>query len=330
MKKYPIATFQNSWKVSDKSSALNSTSFYSNGKLLLTGEYLVLDGALALALPTAFGQHLSISEGPAGYLHWTALHPSGSWFECRLRLPDFQIMQSTSEPIASRLIDILSAANQMQPGFLYNSPGYRVITELNFDRNWGLGSSSTLISGIARWADVDPFQLLRKVSGGSGYDIACATSRAPLTYQIRDGQPDINEVVFYPNFHDSLYFVYLGKKQDSESAIHAYRNRKKDKELAEIEQVSKLTRMMLTATDFDAFTEIIHEHEQLMSNILEQPSIQETLFQGFPCTVKSLGAWGGDFALLCSKASSHDISDLLRNRGFETWFRYQDMILQTA
>jgi mevalonate kinase len=29
-------------------------NFYSNGKLLLTGEYLVLDGAKSLALPTKF------------------------------------------------------------------------------------------------------------------------------------------------------------------------------------------------------------------------------------------------------------------------------------
>ncbi|MDB4497362.1 GHMP kinase, partial [Flavobacteriaceae bacterium] len=29
-------------------------TFYSNGKLLLTGEYLVLEGATALAVPTKF------------------------------------------------------------------------------------------------------------------------------------------------------------------------------------------------------------------------------------------------------------------------------------
>ena len=35
--------------------------YYSNGKLLLTGEYAVLDGATALALPTKFGQSLEVS-----------------------------------------------------------------------------------------------------------------------------------------------------------------------------------------------------------------------------------------------------------------------------
>ena len=33
-------------------------TFYSNGKLLITGEYVVLDGAKALALPTKYGQNL--------------------------------------------------------------------------------------------------------------------------------------------------------------------------------------------------------------------------------------------------------------------------------
>ena len=35
-------------------------AFYSHGKLLLTGEYLVLDGALALAVPCKLGQSLTV------------------------------------------------------------------------------------------------------------------------------------------------------------------------------------------------------------------------------------------------------------------------------
>lgn len=36
--------------------------FYSNGKLLLSGEYAVLDGALSLAVPTKYGQLLSVKK----------------------------------------------------------------------------------------------------------------------------------------------------------------------------------------------------------------------------------------------------------------------------
>jgi hypothetical protein len=36
-------------------------TFYSNGKLLITGEYLVLDGD-CIALPTKFGQNLIVEK----------------------------------------------------------------------------------------------------------------------------------------------------------------------------------------------------------------------------------------------------------------------------
>jgi len=39
-----------------------SQSFYGNGKLLLSAEYFVLDGAVALALPTKLGQSLHVQE----------------------------------------------------------------------------------------------------------------------------------------------------------------------------------------------------------------------------------------------------------------------------
>ena len=44
--------------------------FYSNGKLLLTGEYVVLNGALSLALPTIYGQHLKVKNNPSNKIKW--------------------------------------------------------------------------------------------------------------------------------------------------------------------------------------------------------------------------------------------------------------------
>ena len=37
-------------------------TFYGHGKLLLTGEYAVLDGAKALSIPTRFGQSLEVTS----------------------------------------------------------------------------------------------------------------------------------------------------------------------------------------------------------------------------------------------------------------------------
>ena len=46
--------------------------FYANGKLLLTGEYLVMNGAKAVALPTNKGQSLSVKYRPSNNpkLYW--------------------------------------------------------------------------------------------------------------------------------------------------------------------------------------------------------------------------------------------------------------------
>ena len=40
----------------------NKRVFRSNGKLLVSAEYLVLDGAEALAFPTRLGQTLSVEK----------------------------------------------------------------------------------------------------------------------------------------------------------------------------------------------------------------------------------------------------------------------------
>ena len=57
--------------------------YHSHGKLLITGEYAVLDGALSLALPTAKGQSLqaTISDND---LVWKAFDADQQlWFDSR-------------------------------------------------------------------------------------------------------------------------------------------------------------------------------------------------------------------------------------------------------
>ena len=61
---------------------MQTQTFYSNGKLLITGEYVVLDGAKALAIPTRFGQNLSVTSGSNQELKWTSFDADKSvWFQ---------------------------------------------------------------------------------------------------------------------------------------------------------------------------------------------------------------------------------------------------------
>ena len=48
--------------------------FKSNGKFLLTGEYLVLKGATALALPLRLGQSMNVEtlDSDEGKIYWDA------------------------------------------------------------------------------------------------------------------------------------------------------------------------------------------------------------------------------------------------------------------
>ena len=59
-----------------------SAEFYSNGKLLLSGEYLVLDGAMALSIPTKYGQSMVVESSEADSIDWKSLdNNEQTWFE---------------------------------------------------------------------------------------------------------------------------------------------------------------------------------------------------------------------------------------------------------
>ena len=200
-------------------------SFYSHGKLLLTAEYLVLDGVSALALPTQKGQWLSIHENEnSDQIHWKSLnHEENIWFEIALICKDNTFTpffdEAEEDKVTNTLIDILTAAKQLNPNFLSSEKGYTVESKLEFHREWGLGSSSTLINNIAHWAKVDAFKLLETSFGGSGYDIACAQKDQHILYKRNNGKPTITPIDFNPGFKENLFFIYLNQKQDSKASI---------------------------------------------------------------------------------------------------------------
>ncbi|NMH27173.1 GYDIA family GHMP kinase [Flavobacterium silvaticum] len=300
--------------------------FYANGKLLITAEYVVLDGAKALAFPTKKGQHLTVSSGTGKEIRWRSFEHDGTiWFEDRFTFdeictPDYV---EKEDNVRQRLLEILHEGYLKNPGFLA-APGLSVETHLTFDRHWGLGTSSTLISNIAAWLQIDAFQLLRDSFGGSGYDIACAQHDSPITYQLVDEKPVVTEVAFRPDFKNHLYFVYLNKKQSSKAAIASYyKNRIFNPERV-IQQINKITEAVLLAPDLKSFAYQLEKHESLVSGLLEMHTVKEALFPDFNGVVKSLGGWGGDFVLAVSKENP---VDYFSAKGFDTVIPFDDMIL---
>lgn len=301
-------------------------TFYSNGKLLITGEYLVLDGAKAFALPTKFGQSLIVEQGKNNEIHWTSYDADGSiWFKTVLPFSTI-IATADFEPtsIEDTLIKILHQAYLANSTFIDQSKGLIISTQLTFPRQWGLGTSSTLINNIAQWTQINAFTLLKSSFGGSGYDIACAQNDEPIIYQIVDQEPQVQKVNFEPAFSNSIYFVYLNKKQNSKTAISNYQNNTKTELAKNITAVNNLTAATIQASTLPIFTIAIEQHEALLSHLLETSTVQETLFPDFNGTVKSLGAWGGDFVMVLSETNP---KDYFKSKGFETVLSYEQMIL---
>lgn len=299
--------------------------FYSNGKLFILGEYYVLEGAKVFALPTKSGQSLRVFPLNSSVITWKSYDANGSvWFNDEILVADVisKNIKEQDDKVRKTLIEILHQAHQQNPNVLNSNSGFLVETELTFPRNWGLGTSSTLINNIAQWFQIDAFELLENSFGGSGYDIACAQNDEPITYQKANGQVLVEQVVYKPSFADKIYFVYLNQKRDSKEAIANFRKKQKDLTF-EIAEVSKMTEQLLQIDDLNEFINFFKIYEANLSKVLEVPKIQQQLFSDFVGLVKSLGGWGGDFVMV---ASHENPTSYFKQKGFETIISYQDMI----
>ena len=190
--------------------------FFSQGKVLLTAEYAVLEGVKALALPTIKGQSLTVKTIESQSIVWKAFtHDDQLWIDAAF---DFQFRciyaGETSPKVIEKLALILQALETLSPSFYKR--GVEITTRLDFPQDWGLGSSSTLVNNLAQWLKINPYILLDKTFGGSGYDLAAAQSKRALFYTRNAFSPTIEKVSFDPPFKDNLYFVYLNQKRNSQ------------------------------------------------------------------------------------------------------------------
>lgn len=310
------------------------TSFqtHTKGKLLLTGEYVVLDGAQALAIPARLGQKFEVSPDEAitpGHLHWASYDHMGQlWFEARFHLSDCRVLQTTDASTSTRLVQIFQAIQQQKPGAWEKLPGIQVRMDLEFSRHWGLGTSSTLLAALAQWQSVDPYQLLWDTFGGSAYDIACAIAAGPLIYQLKDGKPHAQPVAFHPPFVDHLYLIYSGKKQNSRAGIRRYREKfKSTPAWPLIDKINKLTTAITNCTHLSTFESLLAEHEALIGETIALPPIQQQYFPDYWGQTKSLGAWGGDFILATSNRSLSATRAYFEAKGLREIYRFTDWLL---
>lgn len=304
----------------------------SHGKLLISGEYFVLDGAKAFALPSKFGQnfkvhHVDTSFNSEKTLNWLAYTKMNVlWLDLAIDIKTLTLTKGTSKE-ATMLLNIIKVCKELNPNFLNIEHSVTVEAHLEFPRSWGLGSSSTLIYFIAQWAGINPYELLEKTFGGSGYDIACASSSEPLIYTRNKTNPIVQKIAFKPTFRDQIFFVHLNEKMNSRNAIQYYKSLDIDKSTI-VNQINELTDAFIAAKTIEQFENCINKHENLISDTLSIEKVKDTVFNEYWGAVKSLGAWGGDFVMMTNATKDEAyFRDYLRERGFSTVLSYQEMII---
>ena len=301
---------------------------FSHGKLLITSEYLVIDGAQALALPTKKGQWLYAQTISENQIHWISKNHIGDiWFEGYFDQLSLEFLKGNDATIGNKLSEILKAATLIDTQKTLQKTGWKVETHLDFPNNWGLGSSSTLLCNLAKWLNIDAYQIHFAVSKGSGYDIACGMESKALQYEVHQEKPLVKIIDFNPEFKSNIYFLHLNQKQISDKEVARYSDLKKELQLEEIiSQFNEITSTVIGAQNLEAFETLMNMHETLLSNILQQETIKEQLFQMYQGgIVKSLGAWGGDFVMVTARNES-DL-DYFKNKGFDTILKYEEMII---
>jgi mevalonate kinase len=308
--------------------------FYGHGKVLLTGEYLVLDGAETLALPTKVGQSLTVkySSSFSPKLKWKSYDVTGQlWFECSFEFWHFNILEEEtlskeSLEVAKVLQKLLKTCRVENKHFLRDDQDVLVETKLGFPIEWGLGSSSTLIYNIAQWAYVSAFELFFKTQNGSGYDIACAQSLGPITYRKGSNGPNWAQAPFDPSFKDNLFFVYLGQKKDSTKAVDNISKHRPFKSNV-IQAIGQITQEILKCQNLEDFERLIETHETIIAETLEKTPLKADRFADYPGAIKSLGAWGGDFFLATNKNGIDSTREYFMKHGLGVVMSYDELII---
>ena len=99
---------------------MNIGNYYSNGKLLITGEYAILEGAKGLAIPTVYGQDLKVRKHDEPLLEWHSFDKDGqTWFKARFDLPHLNLISVQGDhQVAFTLRSLFDQIRLMNPDFI--------------------------------------------------------------------------------------------------------------------------------------------------------------------------------------------------------------------
>lgn len=284
------------------------SEFFAPGKLLLSAEYAVLQGAQAIAVPTFKGQKLQVSEIEEELIRYSAFDYQGKpWLDFILGKGE-----KPEELLVERIIGALAPD--------VSSKGIHLQSRLEFPREWGLGSSSTFISLMAKWLQKDVWPLFFEHLSGSGYDVAVAESNNCICYELVSSQKPQWHTVSIPSFFKETGLVYLGRKQNSAKEVRRFLQ--KDTSPALVKEISALSEKLLVLKNQSELEDWMQEHESLTSSMIGIEPIPSQILPDLKGTAKSLGAWGGDFLWF----SRMEDKMAFKEAGYKQVFEFSDLV----
>lgn len=292
--------------------------FRASGKLMLLGEYLVMKGARCLAIPLKFNQTAAIVINNSDNYRWYSRELGIEYFRTIFN-KNFEVIQTTDSEKAHVICSLLKFIFNQTPSLFKTGLDFAI--DSSFPLEWGLGSSSTLVSLLSQWSGVDAYDLLENNFGGSGYDIACATSMEPILYEVKNRI--VKPVSLPVSVTDKLLFVYTGNKQSTKQETRRFLNLEIPWDA--IGKMNNLVEKSIGAREIEEFENCMVESENLLSAILGKGKIKDEKFPDYPWPVKSLGAWGGDFCM-ASFRDRDDTKEYFLEKGYDIQFSYPEII----
>lgn len=296
---------------------MEKQDFWAAGKLLIFGEYLVLKNVDCWAIPLKYGQSLSVKNGQNNQLTWKSYEENHLWFQMQCT-EDFEIIKCTDENIANKTILLLKWIKERKQSLFSQVLDFEIHS--NFPFKWGLGSSSTLISLLAQWSQLDPYKMLNDSFGGSGYDIACATAQTPILFNKLNQK--VEPIFLSSLITDQLLFVYSGQKQNSQIEVTKFKNQDVDNHI--FQEMNEIVNYSIKTKDIQQFEILMEQSENLLSKILKKVPIKSK-FPDYKHAIKSLGAWGGDF-FMATFENEAEARDYFKQKGYLVQFTYSELI----
>lgn len=281
-------------------------SYYSPGKILLCGEYGVLHGLEALALPVKKGQWMDIWAVANTELTkvlevvWQSKDVNNNtWLEVAFQV-DIEQLTFRGGEVPQLLKHLWIHAIQENSQFFKTYKTVRIETRLEFDQKSGLGSSSTWINNFCDWCRIDTHTAQLKVLNGSGYDVAIANVQKPLVFWLNNNVPNWSPWQLNIEISKLWTVVFLGAKVNSRNSVSSTETYKLVENSISKTMLDHVLDQIKTAETTGQMEMSLEIWQKLLSQLLGLPTPYD-FFKVEPVKFglcKWLGAWGGDMILV--------------------------------